>query len=151
MKTDLVVGGYVVNGGKVLLILHKKLSIWIPPGGHIEEDETPDDAIIREIHEELGLRIRLLNHSDLPYIGNVKKNLAIPFYVNVHSVGNHDHCCFFYVCEALNPKELSINKEEIDDYGWFSREELGTDKRIPRDVKYQASKALGFHSKRAND
>lgn len=151
MKTDLVVGGYIIHKGKVLLIHHKKLGIWLPVGGHIEKDETPDEAVAREVLEETGLRIRLLEHSDLPDTGNVKKSLALPFYVNVHSVGDHDHCCFFYVCEALEPAVINLDKNEVTDYGWFSDEEIKNSSKILIDVKNQALKALRYHNRRIND
>ena len=51
---------FVVWEGKVLLHLHRKLGMWLPPGGHIERDELPDDAAVREVFEETGLRIELV-------------------------------------------------------------------------------------------
>ena len=41
MKTDLTVAGYILNNNKTLLIYHKKIGLWLPVGGHIEENETP--------------------------------------------------------------------------------------------------------------
>lgn len=38
------------------LIDHPRLGVWHPPGGHVEPDEAPSEAVIREIHEETGLR-----------------------------------------------------------------------------------------------
>jgi len=46
--------------GKVLLHFHRKLGMWLPPGGHIERGEHPDDAAVREVHEETGLRVELV-------------------------------------------------------------------------------------------
>ena len=109
MKTDLVVAGYVINKNKVLLIQHRKLDLWLPVGGHIEKDETPDDALLREIKEEVGIDVEILNRTNTPIKGNTKRNLAVPFYVNVHSVKDHDHCCLYYICRAINPEELKIN------------------------------------------
>ena len=43
-------------GGQVLLHLHRKLGMWLPPGGHIERDELPDEAAVREVLEETGVR-----------------------------------------------------------------------------------------------
>ena len=51
---------FVVWESKVLLHLHKKLGMWLPPGGHIEEDELPDEAAVREVLEETGLRVELV-------------------------------------------------------------------------------------------
>ena len=145
MKTDLTVAGYIFNNNKLLLIHHNKLDKWLPVGGHIEKDETPDEALLREIKEETNLDVEILNNSDIPLEGNVKKNLSIPFYVNIHSVGDHDHCSFFYICKALNTNELQINKE-LKDFRWFSRQDLDKD-FIPVDVKNIALKAFSFLEK----
>jgi len=110
MKIDLTVAGYIFNNKKeVLLIHHKKLNLWLPVGGHIDEDETPDDALIREVKEETSLDIRILHEQKLPVVGNVIRNLATPFHVNLHSVGDHQHVGNYYVCQALNPKQLQFN------------------------------------------
>ena len=82
MKTDLVVAGYILKEDKVLLIHHKKLDVWLPVGGHIDENETPDQALVREIKEEIGIDVEILNKLDLPKEGTVKYNLAAPFHVN---------------------------------------------------------------------
>jgi len=39
---------------KVLLGLHQKLLMWLPPGGHMEENENPMEALQREVKEETG-------------------------------------------------------------------------------------------------
>jgi 8-oxo-dGTP pyrophosphatase MutT (NUDIX family) len=141
MKTDLVIGGYLIHDNKVLLIHHKKLNLWLPPGGHIEKDETPDEAAEREFREELGLEVELLNRNDVPAGGNIVKQLAVPFYVNVHNVGDHNHCCFFYLCKLKNKSKIKINKDELKNSSWFSIEELNQ-KKIPVDVRNIALKAF---------
>ncbi len=141
MKTDLVVAGYLIHKGRVLLIHHKKLDMWLPPGGHIEKDEDTDQAVKREFKEELGLDVEILNTVAIPKGGNVKKHLALPFYANVHSVGNHDHCCFNYLCTVRNSEGLTINKDELNDAQWFSKKEL-YQTHIPADVRNIALKAF---------
>ena len=140
MKTDLTIGVYIFNEDKVLLIHHGKLDLWLPVGGHIEENEIPDEALLREIKEEVGLDVELVNKSDLPLEGGVKYNLATPFHVNVHSVGDHDHCCFYYICKAINPEQLQINKE-LKNFEWFAKEDLSQD-RVPADVRNICLKAF---------
>jgi 8-oxo-dGTP diphosphatase len=123
MKTDLVVTGFIFNNDKLLLIHHDKLNKWLPVGGHIEKDEVPDDAMIREAKEETNLDIEILSDPDIPAVADIKRSLSIPFHVNVHSVGDHDHCTLCYICRAKNPESLIINKE-LRNFKWISKEEL---------------------------
>ena len=49
---------YVVHDGHVALHWHPKVKAWLPPGGHIEENEDPVQAVLRESaarEEETGL------------------------------------------------------------------------------------------------
>ncbi len=41
--------------GKVLVILHKRLGVWLPPGGELNDGESPLEAARRELLEETGL------------------------------------------------------------------------------------------------
>lgn len=43
------------NGGRVLFVEHPERG-WEIPGGHVEPGETPDEAMLRELYEETGLR-----------------------------------------------------------------------------------------------
>ena len=56
---DFTVAVFVVWQGCVLLHPHRKLGLWLPPGGHIEANELPDEAAVREVLEESGVRIVL--------------------------------------------------------------------------------------------
>ena len=51
---------FVVHEGHVLLHPHPKVGLWLPPGGHIEPHELPDDAARRETLEETGLEVVLV-------------------------------------------------------------------------------------------
>ncbi len=147
VKTDLTVAGYIIHNGKVLLIHHKKLNLWLPVGGHIDKDETPDDALLREVREEVGLNVEIVGKSPVPLIGNAKKNLALPIHTNVHSVGDHDHYCLFYVCRPLNPESVQIKQDEVKASDWFSKEDLMQD-RVPLDVRHIALRAFEVYENR---
>jgi 8-oxo-dGTP pyrophosphatase MutT (NUDIX family) len=60
MQRHFTVTGFVSTQGHTLLHWHAKNQMWLPPGGHIEPDEDPIQALHREILEETGLRVTVL-------------------------------------------------------------------------------------------
>jgi 8-oxo-dGTP pyrophosphatase MutT (NUDIX family) len=55
--THVTASAIVVGRRGTVLHRHKRLGIWMQPGGHIDEGETPDTAARREAIEELGLAV----------------------------------------------------------------------------------------------
>jgi 8-oxo-dGTP pyrophosphatase MutT (NUDIX family) len=51
---------------KLLRVCHPSFRRWMFPGGKIEPDEAPHQAALREVKEEVGLRITIADLSDLP-------------------------------------------------------------------------------------
>jgi 8-oxo-dGTP pyrophosphatase MutT (NUDIX family) len=48
------------NQKKEILILKRRdIPIWVLPGGGIEQEETPENAVIREVWEETGLHVEV--------------------------------------------------------------------------------------------
>lgn len=142
-KLDLTAASYIIFDEKVLLIHHAKLDMWLPVGGHIDPGETPDQTAVREAFEETGLKISPIDFSNLPHESDQKKT-ALPFDTNVHSVGDHDHYCLFFVCDVTNPEEISINKE-LKGYRWFEKQELiEADLNCPSVTKAQAIEAINI-------
>jgi 8-oxo-dGTP pyrophosphatase MutT (NUDIX family) len=146
MKTDLVVAAFIFWNNKTLFVHHRKLDMWLPVGGHIDPNETFDDAIKREIKEETNLDVELMGNSGLTPAAHVKKILALPFDINLHSVGDHDHCCIFYLCKALNPEELKFRESELKNVKWLARKEIS---QVPLDeyISKQALKAFDLIEK----
>ncbi|RFA98539.1 NUDIX hydrolase [Pyrobaculum aerophilum] len=54
-KKCIVASGVLVENGKVLMVRHKRLGVYIYPGGHVEHNETPIEAVKREFEEETGI------------------------------------------------------------------------------------------------
>ncbi len=52
-----VTGSAMVLGpdGRALLLHHARLGLWVQPGGHVEDGESPEAAALREAREESGL------------------------------------------------------------------------------------------------
>lgn len=53
-RIDFTVAVFVVHQNKVLLVHHRKLNRWLPVGGHIELDEGPEPAALREAFGEFN-------------------------------------------------------------------------------------------------
>lgn len=56
--TEVSAGGVLFEDGK-LLVLRKPNGEWVMPKGHVEADETPEQAALREVEEETGLKGRI--------------------------------------------------------------------------------------------
>jgi 8-oxo-dGTP diphosphatase len=68
-KTVHVVGAIIENENREILCALRGPEMTLPnywefPGGKIEENESKEEALIREIDEELGCRIEVLKHVD---------------------------------------------------------------------------------------
>lgn len=59
----IVAGGVLIEDGKVLLVRHGRLGVWLYPGGHLEPGETPEEAAVREFREETGLEVEVVGRS----------------------------------------------------------------------------------------
>ena len=44
---------------EILLIKRRDVPVWVLPGGGIDKEETPDEAILREMEEETGYKVKL--------------------------------------------------------------------------------------------
>jgi len=113
---------FIINpvNKKILLVMHKKNHKWTQPGGHIELDETPEEAALREAYEETGLRVSLLGER-FPREDDFIRPLGIQ--KNHHADGNII-VDIIYAAVPNNSTDEVLNIEESTDIGWFSREEL---------------------------
>ena len=124
-KIDWTVDVFIVHEGTVLLRKHDKYKLWLAPGGHIELDETPTAAAVREAKEETGLTVEL--HGDIPAIGEggeYEELLPAPF-MNIHPINEtHKHISLIYFARATS-RDVSQGDEEVsDEMRWFTKEEL---------------------------
>lgn len=119
---DFTVAVFVVDAGCVLLHWHRKLARWLPPGGHIEPDELPDDAAIREVEEETNQRVRLLGdrgpHIDAP---GLPRPLVQPIGIQLEDISpGHQHIDLIYVAELVTPGQGAPLPDQA---GWYGPED----------------------------
>jgi len=139
-KTDLTISACIVANDRVLLVFHAKLQKWLFPGGHAEKDETLDEAVLREVKEETGLKFEFLDWGEVPKSAGEIKKLAIPFHANVHSVGDHNHYCAYYFGTVDNT-EFKGN-HETEGMQWFSEAEVRDLENLPESIKVMALHCL---------
>src|SRR6185295_12926154 len=95
-KIDFTVAIFVVYRGKVLVIHHRKLDKWLPVGGHVELDEDPEQAALREAREESGFEVELLGERP-PTTGNGTRALIAPRFLDIHHITDtHEHIGMIY-------------------------------------------------------
>ena len=113
---------YVVNpdNRKILLVKHKEYNKWLQPGGHIENNETPEEAAIREVYEETGIKITLIGEH-FPR----EDDLIRPLGVQCNRKHNGDKMIdIVYYGKPNNPDSPLKANDESTDIGWFSRHDL---------------------------
>ena len=122
LTRDFVATVYIVKDAKVLLVFHKKLNAWLPPGGHIDENELPCDAAKREALEETGFEVKLIGKE--MSLGKGVKKLAHPKAVQLEDIKEgHQHIDLVYYGVIANGK-LKLNQKEHSNIKWFSANEL---------------------------
>ena len=103
----LTASAFVLSERGVILHLHRKLNIWVQPGGHVDAGEDPLGAAVRETLEETGL---VTTHTTPPTL----------FHVDVHpGPRGHTHYDLRYVLLA-DPVDPTPPPEESPDVFWFA-------------------------------
>lgn len=122
-KIDFTVAIFIVRDRRVLVVLHRKLGKWLPIGGHIELDEDPEQAALREALEESGLQIALLGQRP-PTTEPGTRALIAPRFLDIHRIsGTHEHIGMIYFARPVGGS-LALAAEEHLDIRWCSPEEL---------------------------
>lgn len=120
-------GGYLVRGGKVLMVHHNGFDKWTPPGGHIEIGETPDTCLIREFKEETGLTVEIISAQPEVFAGDDNATpLPAPFYMDVEREGFAvPHIGHYYYVKEVG-KVVEPRHQESESYGlaWYGKEDF---------------------------
>lgn len=140
---DFVVNAFIVHDGKTLLVDHRELGCWLPPGGHIELDEDTDQALLREIQEETGLRaadVEIL--AEKPNVHGAK-SLWPPRWVDIHRINDHHrHLALIFIFKAKSDT-VRLAEREHRAIRWFSAEELDDPAlNTPADIRWYGREAI---------
>ena len=121
--------GFVINGDATLLHWHHRVQAWLPPGGHVESDEDPVQAVLREVKEETGLDVEIIPTQSIPEITNLSQvpppRTILIEDVYDQKVGKHQHIDMIYFCHVPGPRPAVP-----DGWVWFSKADLADGKKV---------------------
>ena len=119
--TVLVAAAIIVEGGRVLLTQRKRGShlegMWEFPGGKVEADEDPKDALARELREELGIDVDVGDVVEATFHRYETKSVLLLFYRATR--------------RASSPEPRAL---DVAAFAWTDRDALDPAKFPPADV-----------------
>jgi ADP-ribose pyrophosphatase YjhB (NUDIX family) len=121
---------------KVMLHFHSKLKIYAQFGGHIELNETPWQAALRELREESGYdmeQLKILQPAQrLKHVGGaiVHPQPAVHATMDYASLGGHHHTDSAYIFTTNTPPRHKPDEGESTDIRFFTREEVAASPQI---------------------
>lgn len=132
------------DDGRILLLWHGKFKKWMPPGGHIDENELPEECAVRECKEETGLDVELFDEGGIDVYGGTEtpegRMMQRPYAMSLENIpafpGSetkppqpaHQHMDFLF---RARPKDLAqpiVPEHPEAVVRWFTKDEV---KAIP--------------------
>ncbi|MHB8572641.1 MAG: NUDIX domain-containing protein [Candidatus Dormibacteria bacterium] len=147
---DFTVCGVICESDRVLMVHHRGLGRWLFPGGHIELDEDPDQALEREMLEETGLAVDWFNApQDWPPEEGIKF-LRPPHRAEIHPIdATHRHVTLVYYGLARG-QDAVLAHTEHHEIRWVARSELDSaELNLPGSIRAYALEALGLAESRS--
>jgi len=139
-QIDFTVEVFVVHKNTVLLRMHDKYGIWLSVGGHIELDEDPNQAALREVKEEVGLDVELYDTREFKEDTEQFTELVAPVSLNRHRISEkHEHLGLIYFAKAESNNV--VPEKEKDEWRWCTKEDLEK-MDLQKNVRFYAHRAL---------
>jgi 8-oxo-dGTP pyrophosphatase MutT (NUDIX family) len=143
VNIDRVGVAYIINEKKqVLMLNHKKLNVWLPPGGHVEDNEFVYEAVAREVKEEAGIDIEYIyEHTfESDVLDERAQILPHPLFIQSENIGDRYLEDFIFLAKA---KTTKIDNRENHEIKWVSFEDakkLNTYLNVKKHLEYIQSK-----------
>lgn len=107
--------------GRMLLVHHRKLGIWVQPGGHADGERLADRVALREAAEETGLE-DLVFHPALVLDDGAPALLDVDVHVIPARPDEpaHEHFDLRFLLRTAAPDALRSAPGEVADSAWFA-------------------------------
>lgn len=110
----LVVYFVLIDKNSILLVNHIAAGLWLPPGGHVEPNESLHSSVIRECAEELNIKAKFLSYNPI----------LITETETVGKTIKHTDVCFWYLIEGFSKQEMNYDMNEFTEVRWFDVDNL---------------------------
>lgn len=140
---DFTATTFVVRNDELFLLWHNKIQTWLPPGGHIDDNELPEDAARREVLEESGLKVRLIAAGDGGQQWGPVQVLHQPACILLEDIEpGHQHIDLIYYAVTTDDQPAQVNPREARDGRWIDAAELAQADDIHEDIRTLGLRAL---------
>jgi ADP-ribose pyrophosphatase YjhB (NUDIX family) len=107
MKKQFTCGSFALifdSESRILLCHRRDYDLWNLPGGGVEDNESPWEAVIREVKEEIGVDVEIVRLS------------------GIYNKPDKNELCFAFICKIIHG-ELTLS-DEADQIAYFRKTEL---------------------------
>lgn len=100
----------------ILLVDHIKAQLWLPSGGHVQLNESPRDAAVREAEEEFGIHATFFRNNSKPFFVTVTQTVGL--------TPGHTDVSLWYLLRGSIHDKMQYDRSEFTDIEWYTFDEI---------------------------